>query len=290
MISRRNFIISSGVAVTAAWLLPSFACNPSSKKVGLQLYSLRDRIGDNVKLILEQVAKAGYNTVETYGFSIKDKFWALSPKDLQNALSDNGLIATSGHYGLGSYLADGNTDELIAAIEAAGTLKSEYLTVPYLDASLRSNLDDYKKIAEKLNKAGEMCKKTGLKLAYHNHNFEFDAMDNTNGYETLLKETDKNLVDFEMDLYWVARAGKIPAQLFKEHPGRFKLWHVKDMDKKNPNLNTEVGNGRIDFKPIFAKAKEAGMEHIFVEQENNYYPNELDSIKTSCDYIKKDLI
>lgn len=290
MITRRNFIISSSAAATAALLLPSFACNSEAKQVGLQLYSLRDRIGGNVKLVLEQVAKAGYGIVETYGFSIKDKFWGLSPNDLKKILDGSGLTATSGHYGLGSYIVDGNTDELIAAIEAAGILKSEYLTVPYLDASLRTSIDDYKKIAEKLNKAAEMCKKTGLKLAYHNHNFEFIEMAGTNGYETLLNETDKNLVDFEMDLYWVARAGKIPVQLFKEHPGRFKLWHIKDMDKKNPNLNTEVGSGRIDFKPIFAHAKLAGMEHFFVEQENNYYPNELDSVKTSCDYIKKVLI
>ncbi|MBC7418726.1 MAG: sugar phosphate isomerase/epimerase [Pedobacter sp.] len=290
MITRRNFVISTSIAATAAWLLPSFACNAEAKKVGLQLYSLRDRIGSDVKLVLEQVAKAGYGLVETYGFSIKDKFWGLSPNDLKKILDDNNLSATSGHYGLGSYLVDGNTDELIAAIEAAGILKSEYLTVPYLDASLRTSIDDYKKIADKLNKAAEMCKKTGLKLSYHNHNFEFIAMGDTNGYETLLKETDKNLVDFEMDLYWVARAGKIPVQLFKEHPGRFKMWHIKDMDKKNPNLNTEVGSGRIDFKPIFAQAKLAGMEHFFVEQENNYYPNELDSIRTSCDYIEKVLI
>ncbi|MGY3052903.1 sugar phosphate isomerase/epimerase [Pedobacter sp. UYEF25] len=290
MITRRNFIVSSSMAATAVWLLPAFACNGAAKNVGLQLYSLRDRIGDNVKLILEQVAKAGYNTVETYGFSIKDKFWGLAPKDFKKILDDVNLKATSGHYGLGNFLVDGNTDELIAAIEAAGILKSEYLTVPYLDATLRTSVDDYKKIAEKLNKAAEMCKSTGLKLAYHNHNFEFDAIGNIDGYETLLTETDKNLVDFEMDLYWVARAGKIPVQLFKEHPGRFKMWHIKDMDKKNPNLNTEVGSGRIDFKPIFAQAKLAGMEHIFVEQENNYYPNELDSIKTSCDYIKKELI
>lgn len=290
MITRRNFIISSSMAATAALLIPSFACNNSAKEVGLQLYSLRDRIADNVKLVLEQVHKAGYATVETYGFSIKDKFWGHSPKDLRKILDDAGLTAPSGHYGLGSYLVDGNTDELIAAIEAASILKSEYLTVPYLDASLRTSIDDYKKVAEKLNKAAEMCKKTGLKLAYHNHNFEFTAMGDTNGYQTLLNETDKNLVDFEMDLYWVARAGKSPVKLFKEHPGRFKMWHIKDMDKKDPNLNTEVGSGRIDFKPIFAEAKLAGMERFFVEQENNYYPNELDSIKTSCDYIKKVLI
>ncbi len=290
MTTRREFIISSSIAATAALMLPGFACNTGVKDIGIQLYSLRDRIADNVKLVLEQVSKAGYNTVETYGFSSKDKFWGLSPADFKKILDDTGLKATSGHYGLGTYFTDGNTDELIAAIEAAGLLKSEYLTVPHLDESIRTNIEDYKKIAEKLNKAAEMCQKTGLKLAYHNHNFEFVAMADTNGFETLLKETEKNLVDFEMDLYWVARAGKIPVQLFKEHPGRFKMWHIKDMDRKNPNLNTEIGSGRINFKPIFAEAKLAGMEHIFLEQENNYYPNELDSIKTSYDYIKKNLI
>ncbi|MNL42110.1 hypothetical protein D3C87_1645480 [compost metagenome] len=106
----------------------------------------------------------------------------------------------------------------------------------------------------------------------------------------MLKETDKSLVSFELDLYWVVRSGNDPLKLFKENPGRFKLWHVKDMDKVNPALNAEIGSGAIDFNPFFAAVKQSGMIHFFVEQENNYIPNSFDSIKTSCDFISKNLI
>ncbi|MEZ0129850.1 sugar phosphate isomerase/epimerase family protein [Flavobacterium sp. LBUM151] len=93
-----------------------------------------------------------------------------------------------------------------------------------------------------------------------------------------------------MDLYWVVRSGNDPLKLFRDNPGRFKMWHVKDMDKLNPALNTEVGSGSIDFKTIFKEAKQAGMQHFFVEQENNYVPNSFESIKTSCDFISKQLL
>ncbi|RZL21642.1 MAG: sugar phosphate isomerase/epimerase, partial [Pedobacter sp.] len=110
------------------------------------------------------------------------------------------------------------------------------------------------------------------------------------GYDVFLTETDKNLVNFELDLYWVARSGNDPLALFKKYPGRFPMWHVKDMDKAKPEQNTEVGKGSIDFKAIFAEKKLSGMKHFFVEHENNYNPNPIGSIKTSCDYIKANLI
>ena len=155
---------------------------------------------------------------------------------------------------------------------------------------MRQNIDDYKKIAQKVNEAAELCKKSGIKLAYHNHDFEFKDYDGTTGYDILLKETDKNLVHFELDLYWVVRAGKDPLQLFKENSGRFTMWHVKDMDKENKDWNTEIGNGSIDFKTIFANAKLSGMKRFFVEQETNYVPNPLGSIATSYNYVNKNLV
>ncbi|MBC6109643.1 sugar phosphate isomerase/epimerase family protein [Pedobacter fastidiosus] len=290
MLSRRSFIVSSSMAAAAALLVPSFACVSSKKVVGLQLYSLRDELPKGVKETIEKVGKAGFSEVETYGFSIKDQFWGFSPSDFKKLLDANGLKAVSGHYGLGTYLSDGNTDELKAAIEAAKVLGSEYVTIPWLDPSVRTNAEDYKKLALKINVAGKMCKDAGLRLAYHNHNFEFEKQGDTTGYEILLKETDKNLVDFELDLYWVVRSGNDPLKLFKENPGRFTMWHVKDMDKTDPSLNAEVGTGSINFKPIFAEAKLSGMKHFFVEHETNYKPNPMGSVTASCAYIKKELI
>ena len=290
MISRRNFIVTTGLAATAVLASPSFALTMNKKEIGLQLYTLRDELPKDVKGTLEKVAKAGYTTVETYGFSIKDQFWGLTPKELKKILDDNGLKAVSGHYNLGSFLYDGNTAELIAAIEAAKVLKNEFLTVPWIDEPFRRSIEDYKKIAARVNEAAEMCKKAGLKLAYHNHDFEFKKYDGVTGYEILLKETDKDLVYFELDLYWVVHSGNDPLKLFKENPGRFKMWHVKDKDKNNNDLNTEVGSGTIDFKPFFSAAKQSGMVHFFVEQENNFASNSFNSIQTSCDFISKNLI
>ncbi|WP_433765897.1 sugar phosphate isomerase/epimerase family protein [Flavobacterium ginsenosidimutans] len=290
MISRRNFIVTTGFAATAVLASPSFAFSMNKKEIGLQLYTLREELPKDVKGTLEKVAKAGYTNVETYGFSTKDQFWGLTPKELKKILDDNGLKAVSGHYNLGSFLYDGNTSELIASIEAAKILKSEFLTVPWVDEPFRRNIEDYKKIAARVNEAAKMCKKAGLKLAYHNHDFEFQKYDDVTGYEILLNETDKDLVYFELDLYWVIHSGNDPLKLFKENPGRFKMWHVKDKDKTNNDLNTEVGSGTIDFKPLFAATKQSGMVHFFVEQENNFASNSFDSIKSSCDFISKNLI
>lgn len=290
MISRRNFIVTTGLAASAVLASPSFAFSMNKKEIGLQLYTLRDEFPKDVKGTLEKVAKAGYTTVETYGFSIKDQFWGLTPKALKKILDDNGLKAVSGHYNLGSFLYDGNTAELIASIEAAKILKSEFLTIPWVDEPFRRNIEDYKKIAARVNEATKMCEKEGLKLAYHNHDFEFQKHDGVTGFEILLEETDKDLVFFELDLYWVIHSGNDPLKLFKENSGRFKMWHVKGKDKINNDLNTEVGSGTIDFKPLFAAAKQSGMIHFFVEQENNFASNSFESIKSSCDFISKNLI
>ena len=287
MITRRNFIINTSLAAATVLALPSLAFTMDKKEIGLQLYTLRDELPNDVKSTLEKVAKAGYKTVETYGFSIKDQFWGLSPIELKKILDANNLKAPSGHYNLGSFLYDGNLEEVKAAIEAAQVLKNEYLTVPWVDEPFRN---DFHKIAARLNEAGKMCAAAGLKLAYHNHDFEFQKHNGITGYEILLKETDQDLVSFELDLYWVVRSGNDPVKLFKENPGRFKLWHVKDMDKVNPALNTEIGSGSVDFKTIFKEVKQSGMKHFFVEQENNYNPNAFEAIKTSCDFILKELI
>ena len=287
MITRRNFIINTSLAAATVLALPSLAFTMDKKEIGLQLYTLRDELPKDVKSTLEKVAKAGYKTVETYGFSIKDQFWGLSPIELKKILDANNLKAPSGHYNLGSFLYDGNLEEVKAAIEAAQILKNEYLTVPWVDEPFRN---DFHKIAVRLNEAGKMCAAAGLKLAYHNHDFEFQKHNGITGYEILLKETDQDLVSFELDLYWVVRSGNDPVKLFKENPGRFKLWHVKDMDKVNPALNTEIGSGSINFKTIFKEVKQSGMKHFFVEQENNYKPNAFEAIKTSCDFILKELI
>lgn len=293
MHSRRTFIKQAGIASAGILLFPSLESLAGSKRVknvGIQLYTLRDLLPKDVKGVIAQVAAAGYKEVETYGYSQKGGFWGLSPKEFKALLKQHGLSAVSGHVGLDGFIKGDSADELKANIEALKTIGAQYLVVPYLGDDIRKTADDYKKIAQKLNEAAEICKASGLQLGYHNHDFEFTKFGDTTGYNILLDNTSPKLVKFEMDLYWVVRAGYKPADLFEKYPGRFPMWHVKDMDKNNPDLNAEVGTGSIDYKDIFAKASVSGMKHFFVEHEDNYKPDELGSIKTSIAYIKANLV
>jgi sugar phosphate isomerase/epimerase len=290
MIKRRTFLINTGLALGAVVVAPTFAFNSTNRAIGIQLWTLRDTLPKDVKGVLTQVGKAGFSEVETFGYSIGKGFFGTRVSDFKSILDDNGLKATSNHFDFNSMIKNGSTDLVRDYIETANQLGSEYITVPYIVSELRgTTADDYKKLALHINKVGELCKAGGLKLAYHNHDFEFTKFGSTNGYEILLNETDKSLVDFEMDLYWVVRAGYDPLQLFKEHPGRFKMWHVKDMDKVNPDWNAEIGTGSIDFKAIFAQAELAGMKRFYLEHESNYKPNPIESAITSFNYISKSL-
>lgn len=261
----------------------------SSLKVGLQLYTLRDYIDKDPKGVLAKVAKAGYQEVETYGYSQEKGFWGLSAKEFKAALAANGLTTSAGHYGLDDFLSGGSQDTLKACIEAAKSCGQTYVVVPSMSEKVRAKTADFKAVANKLNEAGQLCKAAGLKLGYHNHNFEFKPIEGTMLYDVLLKETDPALVDFEMDIYWVVRAGQDPIKLITQHPKRFTMWHVKDMEKADPEHNTEIGAGTIDFKKIFQSATTSGVKHIFMEQE--YFAiDAYKSITQSAAYIKKSLL
>ncbi|UAY57083.1 sugar phosphate isomerase/epimerase family protein [Arachidicoccus terrestris] len=292
MTTRRSFLKQAGIVTAGAWLMPSLACKSASPKgeVGIQLFTVRDILTKDQKGVLAQIAKAGYTSVEPFGFSKDNGYFGTSTKDLKKILDDNGLKAPSGHYGINSYFDNGSTEDLYACIKACQDLASEYLTIPSLSEESKKDPDTCKKTAETMTKVAEICKKEGLKLAYHNHNTEFTPFGDTYGYEIFLKESDPSLVFFEMDLYWLVRAGKKPDDLFKEFPGRFPMWHVKDMDKANPEQNTEIGNGSINFGDIFAHSAQSGMKHFFVEQENNYKPDIIGSITASNKYIRETLL
>lgn len=289
MNTRRDFLKMAGIAAAGVAIAPSCAFAAPAKTVGLQLYSLRAELPKDVKATIANVAKAGYKEVETYGYSAKDGYWGLDPKAFKALLTENGLTAPSGHYGMDKFITDGNQEELKSYIAAANTIGSTYITVPYLGDGLRKTESDWKAVADKLNEAAVLCKAAGLKLAYHNHNFEFVKIGETTGYDLLLKGTDPNLVQFEMDLYWVVRSGNDPVKLFTANPGRFPMWHVKDMDKVDNTINTEVGTGTIDFKTLYKSAKLAGLQHLIVEQEN-FSMDPYKSIKQSADYVKKNVL
>ena len=287
MTDRRTFMKQTGIAVAALAFAPSCVLGGSDKPLGIQLYSLKDQLPLDPKGVLAKVAKTGYKQVEVYGYE-NAKFFGLSVQEFKKALDINGLVSPSGHYGMDDFLSgkQNNLDELISV---SNQLKHEYLVIPHIGEELRKTADDYKKLAERFNLAGKLCKQGGLKLGYHNHDFEFTNFDGETGYGIFLKNTDPSLVDFEMDLYWVVRAGSDPIALFKQNPHRFRMWHIKDMDKTNHVLNTEIGKGTVDFKKIFDNRELSGVKYYYLEQEN-YKIDPYKSIKESYNYIETQLL
>lgn len=291
--NRRSFLRTSAAATAGISLagIPLLSCAnrqiSDTAKYGLQLYTVRNDVAKNLSSTLDYVAKAGYSQIELYGFDGKG-FFGKSPKELKAMLDGLQLTAPSGHYNFGPILTDGNLDLWKRSIEAANTMESKYVTIPWLDANQRG-ADTLPKLLDLVNKAAELTKAAGMKLAYHNHDFEFKKLDNGKSFlQTLLEGTDASLVDFELDLYWVAYANEDPLAWFNKYPGRFSMWHVKDLtvNKEGKKESTQVGDGTIDFSKIFEHKKHAGLKYAFVEQEAYTMPEE-ECIKKSIAYMKK---
>ena len=221
---------------------------------GLGLYTVRSEMEKSVEATLERVAKIGYKEVEFAGYFGK------SPTELAAILKSNGLTSPSVHVPLADIRGKWNE-----TMEAATAIGHKYLVCPWVDEADRGAADDWRQIAADLNKAAEVASRSGFRMAYHNHDFEFAPIAGTNAYSILLAELDPKLVQIELDLYWATKAGQDPVALFKAHPGRFPLVHVKDMAKDGSFA--EVGSGTIDFRRIFAQARLAGIRHFFVEHD-----------------------
>lgn len=283
MTTRRELLKQMAWVTAGSFLMQdAFALNDvKNKKVGVQLYTIREAIGKDPKGSLKQIADLGFGEVENFGYN--GKFFGMDANTYKSLLGDLGMTAPSGHYMYNNILKGWEK-----AVEDAKGIGQDYMVLAYLLPPERKSLDDYKKIAENLNKAGEVCKQAGIQLCYHNHEFEFEALNGTLPFDILTNETDAGLVKVELDLYWATVAGQDPVALFKKHKGRVALWHVKDMDKTPKKNFTEVGNGVIDFATIFKHAKTSGMKHFFVEQD--VCPGSpFDSIKQSIGYIKSNL-
>jgi len=288
MTSRRSFLKTTAVLSAGMLVAPNlFAYD--KKYIGLQLYTVRNAMAKDVPGTLAKVAQIGYTSVEaSYG---DGKYYGLDPQAFAALLKQNNLIMPSSHYLLGEASKGKGTilNDWDKAVEDAASVGQKYMVCAWLAPSERGNLDHYKKLAEDFNKAGEACKKAGIQFCYHNHDFEFIQENGKYPYEILLENTDKNLVKMEIDLYWLTKANQDPIALIEKHPGRFPLWHAKDMDKTEKKMFTEVGNGIIDFKKIFAHANKAGLKYFFVEQD--ICPGDpFDSITQSITYIKKNLV
>ena len=238
--------------------------------VGVQLYTLRSLLADDLEGTLEQVATMGYRKVEFAGY------YDRSPDELNALLARLKLTAPAAHL-MPADIRE-RADELL---DTATAMAHDYLVCAYLTEDDRASLNDYRAIADLLNGFGQRCAERGIQLAYHNHAFEFERMGNQVPYHLLLDETDADLVKMEMDLYWVRKAEEDPFTYFAQYPGRFPLWHVKDMGADGEIV--PVGTGQIDFAALFARAEQAGLQHAFVEHDNPDDP--LASVQASIGHL-----
>lgn len=295
MLNRRDFIKQTGLAVSAVGFGLSGFIAPKAKKykMGLQLFTIREPMAEDPRKALKTISGFGYQDTETYGYDGPSKqFYGMPAKDFRKVLEDNSLSSTSGHYDFIKYF-NGPTEELLRytdqSIEGAHALGQKYITWPWLDPESRS-IEKFKILTEKLNIIGERVNKSGLGFAYHNHNFEFIAHNGETGYDIILQNTDPKLVKLQIDLYWVAHSSPNTAhELFEKAPGRFVMWHIKDMDKVSRDY-TEMGNGSIDYTKILPDASLSGMEYYYIEQGGNFAQNPIKSVKDSAEYFKKNLI
>ena len=285
MTTRRNVLkqmalFSAGTLLSAR----SMAEIPSrpDRKIGVQLYTVRNEIFKDAKGTLGKVAELGYREVENFGYN--GRFFGMEAGEYRRFIEGLGLTAPSGHYML-AQLQNGWEK----AVEDAASIGQKYMVLAFLMPGERKTTDQYRQVAATLNKAGEIAAKAGIQLCYHNHDFEFERIDGILPFDILMKETDPGLVKAELDLYWSVKAGQQPLDLFRQYKGRIALWHVKDMDATDKKNFTEVGNGVIDFASIFKKHRQSGMQHFFVEQD--ICPGSpFDSIGKSIGHIRSKLL
>jgi sugar phosphate isomerase/epimerase len=293
MTTRRTFL-QQAVMIGASSRLASASLQPRQRyKLGLQLFTMRAALARDVDGTLKRVAAMGYEDFETYGFDPAGlRYYGLDAKDFAQRLRDLNLTTSSGHYDLNRFVSSSADDlnrYVDRCIAGARVLGQEYITWPYLDEGDRT-IEKFKVVAERLNVIGAQIKKAGLQAAYHNHDFEFVEQNGQIGYDIIVKETDPALVKLQMDLYWVAHGSKLtPHEWFTRAPGRFVMWHVKDMHKTSRDY-TELGNGTIDFTRIWRDTELAGMKYFYVEQGGNFTHDPFRSVSDSAEYVKRVLL
>jgi len=293
-IDRRTFTKQSSILLSASLLSSCSMFNPASPKykMGLQLFSIRDAMEKDPLGSLKKVAALGYQDLETYGYDTeKNSYYGYDAKEFKAILSDLNLTATSGHYNFSDYFAKSEDERrrfVDQCIIGARALDKKYITWPWLAPEFR-NLESFKKLPEQLNKIGEQVNAAGLGFAYHNHDFEFIEHDGQIGYTIILEETDPTLVKLQMDMYWIKHASKLsPAEWIAQQPGRYVMWHIKDMDKVSRDY-TELGNGSIDYITMLSEINTDAMQYYYLEQGGNYASNSMQSISDSAAYFKKHL-
>lgn len=296
---RREFLrnAAAGAAAMAAganWT-EGLRASPYNLPVGIELWTVRDEMEKDPKGTIEKLGKIGFKEVEVVqpedGIGNPPRIYGMTGKEFAKLLRDNGMRAPSGHYMLAA-----TQHNWAASIEQANELGLEYMTNAGLVAEDigDSSPDAWKRLADIFNRAAEPVRKAGMTYNYHNHNYEFVKLGDTNAYEFLTKNLDPR-IKFTLDCYWAVHAGQDPVALIKARPGRVPILHIKDMPKGLPRSLeyaqikgqfVEIGTGVIDWKRIFAAAPIGGMKHFYYEQDVCDRPP-LESSKISFDYLNK---
>jgi sugar phosphate isomerase/epimerase len=281
MLTRREFIGSATAGLAAAALAPQTFAKPVARPIGVQLYTVRSLLPNNVAGTLDAIRKIGYDNVETFVAEYK-----MSAKDLRAAILNAGLTVPSAHFGY---------DDFESRFDYAKELGVECVVCSMIPKTVANSADGYKRGAEQYNKWGEQAKKMGLRFGFHNHDVEFQKYGDVTGFDVLMKYTDPALVQWQMDCYWVAQAGHDPVAMLRRYGHRMQSLHLKD---RKPNVPvsfttgpsaahfTEVGDGTLDWKDIFRLAAEYHIPYMFVEQDQTDRPP-LQSLQISYTNIEK---
>ena len=275
MKTRRDFLKFTGGLAASALLLPTLTSAKKVKKVGIQLYSVRKEMLADPVGTLKALAKIGYKELES-ARSEKGNYYGLQAKEIKKVAGDLGMTVTSGHVHIDK--------DFQRSIDSAAEAGQSYLVCSSLPSEGQT-VDNYKKVADMFTKAAEDCKKSKLIFGYHNHEYEFEKENGQVLYDVLLDNTDPKLVTMELDLGWVIISGNDPLAYFNKYPGRFPLWHLKDMDGAKKE-STEFGKGEVNILNMLQNADKSGVKHIFIEQEE-YASTALDSMKYDYDYLMK---
>ena len=300
--NRRQFLKLSAVAATGL-VLPLYSCGNNSNTAeqqqdtlgipeeqalakgtpistfGIQLYTLKEAMAEDPKNVLQKLSSYGYKQVEGFEGQ-KGLFWGMGHKEFNKYIEDLGMEFVSSHANIFE-----NFEE---KAQKAGEIGMEYLICPWVGP--QESIEDFKKIADTFNKAGAICKKNNLRFAYHNHAYSFEMLEGQMPQKVLMEYTDPELVDYEMDIYWVVMAGENPQEHLMQYSDRYNLVHVKDRRKdaakEDTHASTILGTGSIDYVPILKTAKETGVDYYFVEQEAFAGTEPFESSQKSAEYLK----
>lgn len=281
MLTRRNFVGSAAAGMTALALNRMGFAEPAQRPVGVQLYTVRSLLPNDLNGTLAAIRKIGYQNVETFVAEYK-----IGAKELRKAILDAGLKVPSAHFGY---------NDFDSRFDYAKELGVECIVCSSVPQNIANSADGYKRGAEQYNKWGEQAKKIGMRFGFHNHDVEFRKYGDVTGFDVLMRYTDPALVQWQMDCYWVAQAGHDPVAMLRRYGHRIQSLHLKDR-KPGAQVSfitgpsswhfTEVGTGTLDWVSIFRLAAKNRIPYMFVEQDQTDRPP-LESLQISYRNIER---